>query len=330
MVFPTHSAHSTDCPPFSSLKIKNKFCPDCPNAFTDPGSLTRHRKRRHNYVPEPRKARSKVAKASVSTPSSTASRLPSLSPPPRGLSVESTATDRTGYTSESTGSHSSQESSDREFDFHVYTVLTPEFPSYLAPSMTSKSCVIKNEQVSEAEPTICYSKFVDTLKERTPSPKPLLPAVEAGTSLGDLSYQELLRLLSPEPEVLMLECEAPKPQYNVGALVAPVAQYPQQQQVLSNAELFHQTKDEVDWSWMDDQVFQSNCTGITEQYDNNNIDAYSFDGFATGPVSPSLDFASTPLFEASPSYADEYSTVIPPMTEEEEQLLEQILSLSNQ
>ncbi|KAJ4490219.1 hypothetical protein J3R30DRAFT_48510 [Lentinula aciculospora] len=38
-------------------KIKDQECPNCEFATADPGSLTRHRKRRHEYVPEHRKPR---------------------------------------------------------------------------------------------------------------------------------------------------------------------------------------------------------------------------------------------------------------------------------
>ncbi|KAJ3875628.1 hypothetical protein F5051DRAFT_470241 [Lentinula edodes] len=38
-------------------RIKDQECPDCEFATADPGSLTRHRKRRHEYVPERRKPR---------------------------------------------------------------------------------------------------------------------------------------------------------------------------------------------------------------------------------------------------------------------------------
>ncbi|KAE9405369.1 hypothetical protein BT96DRAFT_988417 [Gymnopus androsaceus JB14] len=38
-------------------KVKNQQCPSCDFATVDPGSLTRHRKRRHQYVPKERKPR---------------------------------------------------------------------------------------------------------------------------------------------------------------------------------------------------------------------------------------------------------------------------------
>ncbi|KIK56449.1 hypothetical protein GYMLUDRAFT_820992 [Collybiopsis luxurians FD-317 M1] len=38
-------------------KVKDQQCPTCNFATGDPGSLTRHRKRRHEYVPKPRKPR---------------------------------------------------------------------------------------------------------------------------------------------------------------------------------------------------------------------------------------------------------------------------------
>lgn len=39
---------------------KSRLCPDCDFASADPGSLTRHRKRFHGYVPKPRQARVKA------------------------------------------------------------------------------------------------------------------------------------------------------------------------------------------------------------------------------------------------------------------------------
>ncbi|KAJ3974053.1 hypothetical protein EV361DRAFT_683988 [Lentinula raphanica] len=40
-----------------STRIKNQKCPNCTYATADPGSLTRHRKRRHEYVPVFRRSR---------------------------------------------------------------------------------------------------------------------------------------------------------------------------------------------------------------------------------------------------------------------------------
>ncbi|KAJ4495785.1 hypothetical protein C8J55DRAFT_494889 [Lentinula edodes] len=51
-------------------RIKDQECPDCEFATADPGSLTRHRKRRHEYVPERRKPR---AEQTLSTSSGSAS-----------------------------------------------------------------------------------------------------------------------------------------------------------------------------------------------------------------------------------------------------------------
>ncbi|KAF9265219.1 hypothetical protein L218DRAFT_986424 [Marasmius fiardii PR-910] len=38
-------------------KERNQACPDCDSKFSDPGSLIRHRKNLHGYVPKPRKKR---------------------------------------------------------------------------------------------------------------------------------------------------------------------------------------------------------------------------------------------------------------------------------
>ncbi|KAI3619678.1 transcriptional repressor ctcf-like [Moniliophthora roreri] len=38
-------------------KEKTHHCPDCDFSAVDPGSLTRHRRRKHNYIPKPRKSR---------------------------------------------------------------------------------------------------------------------------------------------------------------------------------------------------------------------------------------------------------------------------------
>lgn len=47
---------------FFSTKTKNQICPepDCDFKTCDPGSLTRHRKRHHRYVPKPRRRRATV------------------------------------------------------------------------------------------------------------------------------------------------------------------------------------------------------------------------------------------------------------------------------
>ncbi|KAL0579330.1 hypothetical protein V5O48_002663 [Marasmius crinis-equi] len=83
---------------------KNQCCPDCDFATVDPGSLTRHRKRWHQYVPKSRKARgssgSQKSNATTSTrtnhrhkpyPRRTISSSPETPPPPVFLESKYTA-----------------------------------------------------------------------------------------------------------------------------------------------------------------------------------------------------------------------------------------------
>ncbi|KAL0062553.1 hypothetical protein AAF712_010592 [Marasmius tenuissimus] len=55
---------------------KNKKCPDCDFRTVDPGSLTRHRKRQHQYVPVPRKARGTGGQSATATTRATRRHAP--------------------------------------------------------------------------------------------------------------------------------------------------------------------------------------------------------------------------------------------------------------
>ncbi|KIY71680.1 hypothetical protein CYLTODRAFT_418584 [Cylindrobasidium torrendii FP15055 ss-10] len=68
---------------------KSRACPDCSFATTDPGSLTRHRKRVHNYVPKKRKARDNSVPATGKRLPLSLPPLPAGSPPPSELGGQS-------------------------------------------------------------------------------------------------------------------------------------------------------------------------------------------------------------------------------------------------
>ncbi|KAJ7581419.1 hypothetical protein C8J56DRAFT_1057403 [Mycena floridula] len=55
-------------------------CPSCPFKTTDPGSLTRHRKRLHSYIPKRRKSKAKARKPSPTESDWTSSASSSPSP----------------------------------------------------------------------------------------------------------------------------------------------------------------------------------------------------------------------------------------------------------
>ncbi|KAG7089997.1 hypothetical protein E1B28_011619 [Marasmius oreades] len=48
---------NTDIHHRTHTKERNQVCPDCDSRFSDPGSLIRHRKTLHGYVPKARKTR---------------------------------------------------------------------------------------------------------------------------------------------------------------------------------------------------------------------------------------------------------------------------------
>ncbi|KAJ7595667.1 hypothetical protein C8J56DRAFT_922890 [Mycena floridula] len=58
---------------------KSECCPDCDFKTSDPGSLTRHRKRFHNYIPQRRRARDN-AKSPRNSPSETSTTMGTSSP----------------------------------------------------------------------------------------------------------------------------------------------------------------------------------------------------------------------------------------------------------
>ncbi|KAK7060881.1 hypothetical protein VNI00_000614 [Paramarasmius palmivorus] len=85
-------------------KEKNQQCPDCEFSAVDPGSLTRHRKRKHGYVPKKRKSRKTNAPEANSlsnnaeeddgdddTPPATSSRASRRHHPYRAPSVQSSS-----------------------------------------------------------------------------------------------------------------------------------------------------------------------------------------------------------------------------------------------
>ncbi|KAG7085694.1 hypothetical protein E1B28_003239 [Marasmius oreades] len=148
---------------------KNKHCPECDFSTGDPGSLTRHRKRRHAYVPKPRARLGAVAShndSSVTT--SRASRR--HAPYPRARS------------SSSTSSESSASS------------LVSDCPAVFVQSKYTSMSLARPEQDSNERmiPGLSdlHSRFfwrphdVERIA-RSPSPKLILPAVDTGRHMQE-------------------------------------------------------------------------------------------------------------------------------------------------
>ncbi|KAF8920219.1 hypothetical protein CPB85DRAFT_1429030 [Mucidula mucida] len=79
-------------------KLKSRSCPDndCSFSTSDPGSLTRHRKRAHGYVPKPRRPRDRTVPYAPRSLSSSASPQGPPSTLPVGHDDESAGSDSDG------------------------------------------------------------------------------------------------------------------------------------------------------------------------------------------------------------------------------------------
>lgn len=65
----------------SSTKSKTNCCPDCDFTTVDPGSLTRHRKRIHGYIPKLRRTRQSKPQSEADSSKSAEIRFAPYSPP---------------------------------------------------------------------------------------------------------------------------------------------------------------------------------------------------------------------------------------------------------
>ncbi|KAH7874117.1 uncharacterized protein C8R40DRAFT_1172048 [Lentinula edodes] len=172
------------------LQDKSRACPSCDFKTCDPGSLTRHRKRIHGYVPKPRKARATKRQQDTSSDRS-------ISPTLTSVSSESIS----GLSSPSSSSSPSSEST---IDFSSLTLASeveptttlhideeickPFFPEVLP---TDVDLFYEPDSVSG----FGYSTFDDL------RPRPLFPAVESTPSLE--LFQPLHSSFSPDFSLLL-------------------------------------------------------------------------------------------------------------------------------
>ncbi|KAJ4475000.1 hypothetical protein J3R30DRAFT_3706847 [Lentinula aciculospora] len=153
------------------LKDKSQACPSCDFKTCDPGSLTRHRKRIHSYVPKPRKARAtkiqrdnssdRSISPSLTWVSSESSESTSLPSPSSNSSFEPTM-DFSSLTSTSNVEPSTTTDTDEFYKLFFPDGLPTDFNLFYEPNCMSG---------------LGYSTF-DAF-----GPRPLLPALESTPSL---------------------------------------------------------------------------------------------------------------------------------------------------
>ncbi|KAF8825606.1 hypothetical protein HHX47_DHR6000174 [Lentinula edodes] len=151
---------------------KSKTCPDCSFRTGDPSSLTRHRKRIHNYIPNPRKARR------------SSSFDKSLSPASIHPTFQSTV-DFASVPTSFSGSPSTSDSSATPSDFSPLSLDFGMDPSFDATGL-DYSC----NQAADTLPLSlgdlfnqppAFQRFDDF--GLTDCPRPLFPAVDSTASL---------------------------------------------------------------------------------------------------------------------------------------------------
>ncbi|KIK56365.1 hypothetical protein GYMLUDRAFT_47141 [Collybiopsis luxurians FD-317 M1] len=140
-------------------------CPEaesgCGFDTCDPGSLTRHRKRRHGYIPKPRKARARPrVQPSQPCPLEAA---PSAAPAPQGSDAAVAA----------------------NFSPAVFTVFTPPvvFPPTVGIYDRPKPSCTKEELLDAVVGAKEYTGFGEIIAQ-APAPSILFPAYESTSALG--------------------------------------------------------------------------------------------------------------------------------------------------
>ncbi|KAJ3886838.1 hypothetical protein GG344DRAFT_69332 [Lentinula edodes] len=151
---------------------KSKTCPDCSFRTGDPSSLTRHRKRIHNYIPNPRKARrSSSSDKSVSSASTT-------------VSFQSTV-DFASVPASFSGSPSISDSSATPSDFSPLSLDFGMDPSFDATGLdypcnqAADTLPLSLGDLFNQPPA--FQRFDDI--GLTDCPRPLFPAVDSTASL---------------------------------------------------------------------------------------------------------------------------------------------------
>ncbi|KAJ3886166.1 hypothetical protein GG344DRAFT_81976 [Lentinula edodes] len=172
------------------LQDKSRACPSCDFKTCDPGSLTRHRKRIHGYVPKPRKARATKKQQDTSSDRS-------ISPSLTSVSSESISGLSSPWSSSSPSSESTIDFSSLTLASEVEPTTTlhideeickPFFPEVLP---TDVDLFYEPDSVSG----FGYSTFDDL------RPRPLFPAVESTPSLE--LFQPLHSSYSPDFSLLL-------------------------------------------------------------------------------------------------------------------------------
>ncbi|KAJ8522328.1 hypothetical protein ONZ45_g1117 [Pleurotus djamor] len=163
---------------------KCKTCPDCEFKTVDPGSLTRHKKRVHGYVPKPRRPRlgganSKKTKASRHEPYPSAPRdspAPSQSSKRSGSSWYTTSDSEIATPSPtfSQPSLSATAQASGSNDPQVNMMFAPEYPATSSVWNSILPTVhLKRELESVPQiPALDYSKLYTFSWEKSPSPEP--------------------------------------------------------------------------------------------------------------------------------------------------------------
>ncbi|KAF8825607.1 hypothetical protein HHX47_DHR6000265 [Lentinula edodes] len=158
---------------------KSKTCPDCSFRTGDPSSLTRHRKRIHNYIPNPRKARR------------SSSFDKSLSPASITPTFQSTV-DFASVPTSFSGSPSTSDSSATPSDFSPLSLDFGMDPSFDATNL-DYSC----NQAVDTLPLSLGDLFNQPAFQRfddfglTDCPRPLFPAVDSTASFERSSNNNL-------------------------------------------------------------------------------------------------------------------------------------------
>ncbi|KAJ4473408.1 hypothetical protein C8J55DRAFT_562919 [Lentinula edodes] len=151
---------------------KSKTCPDCSFRTGDPSSLTRHRKRIHNYIPNPRKPRRSFSSDKSVSPAS-------ITP-----TFQSTV-DFASLPASFSGSSSTSDSSATASDFSPFSLDFGMDPSFDATGL-DYSC----NQAADTLPLSlgdlfnqppAFQRFDDI--GLTDCPRPLFPAVDSTASL---------------------------------------------------------------------------------------------------------------------------------------------------
>ncbi|KAG7088843.1 hypothetical protein E1B28_012798 [Marasmius oreades] len=166
-------------------KERNQACPDCDSKFSDPGSLIRHRKNLHGYIPKARKTRQR---GSTAAPEQSSSTRGSRRHQPYSRSP-STSSSSSGSSSPEPTAAASITTAATEVTTTTSTPTTNAFPVILPPEYdytAMESIFLSKSRIHEADLNLNFNPDYFWLYQdaeriiRTPSPKILIPATGAG------------------------------------------------------------------------------------------------------------------------------------------------------